>query len=223
MARRRQAAQPAPRRGRWRRRVGQAIGAWAQFLADGRIWPARGGWQLPRDPLGGGGGLKIPQEIVVGSQHQARPPDRERIPVSLQGTPGAKKFASCRTPWPKVDRLRLALAPQFVRRGASVGQQYRAVALGIGADLPRGLGALGALLGGDALPLGLHARQDRLGILRRQVGPADANVLNETPNSCISAFTWSRMLAMIVRGRPTARRAVCGCPARGAGSTRRSN
>ena len=45
-----------------------------------------------------------------------------------------------------------------------------------GADLLRALGALGAELGGLALPLGLHALVDRLAVLLRQIGAPDAHV-----------------------------------------------
>ena len=89
----------------------------------------------------------------------------------------------------------------------------------------RRLGALGAGLGGDALPLGLHAAQDRLRVLLRQVGAADAHVLDRTtPKPGISlvhlvADVGHDPLAV---GRQHVEQLCC-CPARGAGWTRRSN
>ena len=74
------------------------------------------------------------------------------------------------------DRLRLALAAQLVRRGLGVRQQHRPLALGIGTDARRGFGTLRPGLARHPLPLGLHARQHRLGVLLRQVGPADAHI-----------------------------------------------
>ena len=93
---------------------------------------------------------------------------------------------------------RLALAAQLVRGGARVGQQHGALAFGVGADALRRLGALGARLRGDALAFRLHARQDRLGVLLaagRRGGCARPR--SATPKPCISAFTWSRIVAMI--------------------------
>ena len=56
------------------------------------------------------------------------------------------------------------------------GQQHGHVAIGLGADLLALLAALGAEFGRLALPLGLHALIDRLAVLSRQVGAADAHV-----------------------------------------------
>ena len=49
-------------------------------------------------------------------------------------------------------------------------------AIGLGPDLLRLLAALGAELGGLALPLGLHALIDRLAVLLRQIGAANTHV-----------------------------------------------
>src|SRR6266436_6432502 len=53
------------------------------------------------------------------------------------------------------------------------GDDDGGLAIGLGADLLRLLAALGAELGGFALPFGLHALVDRLAVLLRQIGTPD--------------------------------------------------
>ena len=72
--------------------------------------------------------------------------------------------------------LGVALAADLLGLGVGFGEQHRHVAIGFGADFLALLAALGAELGGLALPLGLHALIDRLAVLFRQVGAADAHV-----------------------------------------------
>ena len=50
--------------------------------------------------------------------------------------------------------------------------------LGIGPDARRRLRALGACLRGDPLAFRLHPRQDRLGVLLRQIGAPDPHVVD---------------------------------------------
>ena len=88
------------------------------------------------------------------------------------------------------------------------------------ADFLRLLAALGAELGGLALPLGLHALIDRLAVLLRQIGAADAHVddldavaLRPRVSSCsriraISAARSSRTTCVNVTSPSTRRSAA---------------
>ena len=62
------------------------------------------------------------------------------------------------------------------RGGVGLGDNHGGFAIGAGADLLRLLTALRAELGGLPLPFGLHALIDRLAVLFREVGAADAHV-----------------------------------------------
>src|SRR5439155_10942703 len=72
--------------------------------------------------------------------------------------------------------LGVALAAGPFALGLRLREQHRDVAIRLGADLLGPLGTLGAVLRGLLLTLGLHALVDRLAVLLRQVGAADANV-----------------------------------------------
>ncbi len=98
----------------------------------------------------------------------------------------------------RCDRLRLALAAQLVGGGARVGQQHGAVALGIGADLratprrPRHGPARRRAAARTACAAGSPGCSPAAG---RRGGCAHPR--STTPKPFISAFTWSRIAAMI--------------------------
>ena len=73
-------------------------------------------------------------------------------------------------------RSAVALAADRVGLGLRLGDQHGHVAVGARADFLRALRAVGAELGRLALTLGLHALIDRLAVLLRQIGAADAHV-----------------------------------------------
>src|ERR671934_226113 len=56
------------------------------------------------------------------------------------------------------------------------GEQHRDVAIRLGSDFLRLLGALGTILRGLLLTFGLHALVDRLAVLLRQVGASNTHV-----------------------------------------------
>ncbi len=58
----------------------------------------------------------------------------------------------------------------------SLSQNHRRIAIRLAADLLRNLLALGAILVGLAHPFLLHAAIDRVAVLRRKIGPANAHV-----------------------------------------------
>ena len=108
----------------------------------------------------------------------------------------------CRRP-----RRRCGCAPPRPRRGSArpcdcaSATMHGHVAVGRGADFLRALRALGAELGRLALTLGLHALVDRLAVLLRQVGAADAHVDHRDAERCRLAVDAARGCA------PSARRA----------------
>src|SRR5262245_10503505 len=71
--------------------------------------------------------------------------------------------------------LAVALAAGLLTFRLRVGEQHGDLAIGLGADLLRALGALRAQLRRLLLALGLHALIDRLAVLLRQVGAANAH------------------------------------------------
>src|SRR5262245_4472387 len=72
--------------------------------------------------------------------------------------------------------LAIALAAGLLAFRLRLGEQHGDLAIGLGADLLRALGALRAQLRRLLLTLGLHALINRLAVLLRPVGAADAYV-----------------------------------------------
>src|SRR3974377_1736076 len=72
--------------------------------------------------------------------------------------------------------LGVALAADVFRLRTGLGEEHPHVTVGVGAAFLALLAALGANLGGFALPLGLHALVDRLAFLLRQIDTPDAHV-----------------------------------------------
>ena len=149
-----------------------------------RYGPARGGWQLAYGPPGVGGVLKIAQEIIVGGKYKARSAGIQMYPGMPAGC--ARR---CRS-WHPASRpgRRCGWLPPHPRRAGCppspcFRQQHRPFAFGVGTDLGGRLGAFGARLSGDALTFRLHTREDRLGVLLRQVGAADTHVLDRHAKS----------------------------------------
>ena len=106
-------------------------------------------------------------------------PVLERLPIGCRCAPDREEPASCSY---ALAYVRMASASPSPRSRSAVARASAtstvAIAFGVGPDALRRLRTLGARLRGDALPFRLHARQDRLGVLLRQVGTADPHILD---------------------------------------------
>ena len=158
-------AQPRPARGGPARRRGHA----AARRTGAPAAAGTAGWAT--------GCAEILEEIAIRAQQQAGFAVREGFPPGLHGAPELEEFRVLLIGFGEdPDGLLLALAAQRLGSRLRLGDQHGAVALGRGADALGLLGTLGALLAGDAFAFRLHARQDGLGVLLRQVGAADADI-----------------------------------------------
>src|ERR1700722_7280873 len=72
--------------------------------------------------------------------------------------------------------LGIALTADGLGLLIGLGDEYRDVAIGLGLDFLTLLAALGAEFGGFALPFGLHALEDCLAVLFRQIDAADTHI-----------------------------------------------
>src|SRR5258705_5572002 len=118
-----------------------------------------------------------PEEIAVRRQDQCRVLPAERLAIGLhRAVESEEVLILAEGVGVDLDRFALTLAAQDLRLLLRLGDDHRALALGDGADALGVLVALGAELLRLALPLGLHAREDRLAVLFRQVGAAQPHV-----------------------------------------------
>src|SRR5947207_1287509 len=125
---------------------------------------------------------EVPEEIGIGVEQHAGVVVPEPGLVRLHGTVEAEEVRILAISVGKNSvPLPVTLAPDLLGFRGRFGDQHGDVAVGLGADLLRTLAALSAELGRLALAFGLHALVDRLAVLFRQVGAADAHVDNADP------------------------------------------
>jgi hypothetical protein len=117
------------------------------------------------------------EEVRIRAQQQARIAVSERLTPSLHRAVELEELGVALEGFGEDgDSCLLPFATQGLRPGLRFRQQHGAVAVGRSHDALRFFRALRAHLPPHALALGLHAGEDGLGVLLRQIGAPDADV-----------------------------------------------
>src|SRR5216683_112865 len=152
--------------------------------AAGRGTETRSGFRVPvgrRQGIGraalAAAAAEEAEEIAIRRQDERRVLPAQRLAIGLhRAIKGEEVLILAERIGIDLDRLALALAAQDLRLFLRLGDDHRPLALGDRADTLGELVALGAEFLRLALPLGLHAREDRLAVLLGQVGAAQPHV-----------------------------------------------
>src|ERR1700751_4879093 len=129
------------------------------------------------------------EEPGVRGEHKGSGMAVERVPIGLhRAVEGEEILVLPKGVGVGLDAFGIAFAAHPLGGPLGLGKDNVALAVGVGANGLRRLGALGAILGGLLLALRPHAGIDRLAVLFGQVGATNADIddLNAEPFSLVA-------------------------------------